>query len=231
MSITNYFPTSEASRIIWLTNFSTKLQAHATVLALNPPELALTLTDITYYVWLIQTWYPGIQQSAFEATAYKNLIANGSNSPLCALPIHAAITPPTPIPVPGVLTRLANLVARIKIGTGYTESIGLDLGVIGTEDVSEHLTPDYTVSTERGEHIEQANISFTKYRHDGVYIEGRRNQGDWEFLGVAMVKPWLDTRPLLALLSPEIREYRLRWWDKGAANGELSAVQRVTVGP
>ena len=67
--------------------------------------------------------------------------------------------------------------------------------------------------------------------HDGISIESRRNNGAWEFLAIAMVKPWYDERPLLEPSAPEIREYRLRWWDKGQANGEISPVQKVTVGP
>ena len=227
----SYFPKSEANRVIWLSNFNTKLQIHGTALTIDPTEQALTITDINYYIWLLQTWYPSIQQSAFEATAFKNIIGNGPSAPICTLPVHSAIVAPTAIPIPGVLTRLFNLIARIKIGTGYTESIGLDLGIVGGLDATEHLTPEYTVVTERGALIEQASISFTKYGHDGVSIDGRRNQGDWEFLAISMLKPWLDTRPLLDPLLPEIREYRLRFWDKGDANGEHTAVQRVTVGP
>ena len=227
----SYFPKTEATQVVWLSNFNTKLQVHATVLTVDPTEMALTVTDINYYVWILQTWNPSIQQSAFEATAFKNTLGKGPSAPLCALPVHAAITPPSLIPVPGVLNRLFNLIARIKIGTGYTESIGLDLGIVSGFDATEHLTPAYTVTTERGAHIEQASINFTKFGHDGVSIEGRRNQGDWEFLAISMLKPWLDTRALLNPLLPEIREYRLRFWDKGDANGEHTAVQRVTVGP
>jgi hypothetical protein len=29
---------------------------------------------------------------------------------------------------------------------------------------------------------------------------------------------------------PEVREYRLRWWDKGEPNGEFSPVQKIVVG-
>ncbi len=227
----SYFPKSEANRVVWLSNFNSKLQLHGTELTIDPTEQALTITDINYYIWLLQTWYPSIQQSAFEATALKNNIGNGPSTPICTLPVHSTITPPGQMPIPGVLTRLFNLVARIKMNKSYTESIGLDLGIVGGLDATEHLTPEYTVTTERGALIEQANINFTKYGHDGVSIDGRRNQGDWEFLAVAMLKPWLDTRPLLDPLLPEIREYRLRFWDKGDANGEHTAVQRVTVGP
>ncbi|MCX7085069.1 MAG: hypothetical protein NTY69_05970 [Methylococcales bacterium] len=227
----SYFPNTEGDRVVWLTNFDTKIQIHATALALNPAELATTLTDIDFYVWVLQTWYPSIQQSALESTAYKLLIGYGTESHVIAVPSHAAITSPAPTPLPGVLTRLFNLIARIKIGTGYTESIGLDLGIVGSVVSSTPQTPEYTVTTERGPEIEQVSISFIKYRHDGVSIYSRRNQGDWEFLAVAMVKPWLDNRALVDPLLPEVREYRLRYWDKGDANGEYSAVQRVNVGP
>ena len=231
MTTQSYFPKNEADRIIWLSNFVLKIPLHSTTLTLSPAEVALTLTDLNYFIWLLQSWYPSIQQSALEATAYKNIIGYGPDTPSCALPNHAAIVAPSPTPEPGVLTRLFNFIARIKIGTGYTESIGLDLGLIGSIDTSAHLTPDFTVTTERGATTEQANISFTKYRHDGVSIDSRRNNGDWEFLAVAMLKPYLDSRPLLDPLLPETREYRLRYWDKGDPNGEHSAVQRVNVGP
>ena len=42
-------------------------------------------------------------------------------------------------------------------------------------------------------------------------------------------KPHYDTRPLLDPNLPEVREYRLRWWDKGLPNGEFSPVQKIVV--
>lgn len=69
--------------------------------------------------------------------------------------------------------------------------------------------------------------SLAKYGHDGVWVESSRGVGDWEFLAIDTVKPYLDERPLL---TPGTREYRLRWWDKGEANGDWSPVQSVMVG-
>jgi hypothetical protein len=43
--------------------------------------------------------------------------------------------------------------------------------------------------------------------------------------------PWYDERDLLVDNVPEIHEYRLRSWDKGIANGENTAVQRLNIGP
>jgi hypothetical protein len=38
-------------------------------------------------------------------------------------------------------------------------------------------------------------------------------------------------RPLLNPAQPEVREYRLRFWDKGTPNGAWSEVQKITVAP
>jgi hypothetical protein len=63
-----------------------------------------------------------------------------------------------------------------------------------------------------------------------VWIESRRGGGNWEFLAIDTVKPYIDERSPLAPGTAETREYRLRWWDKGEANGEWSPVVGVAVG-
>jgi hypothetical protein len=75
------------------------------------------------------------------------------------------------------------------------------------------------------------DIAFTKYTHQGVYIESRRNGGAWEFLAIDTEKPYTDERPLLNPAQPEVREYRLRFWDKGTPNGPWSEVQKISVAP
>ncbi|MEI6268799.1 MAG: hypothetical protein WCP01_07970 [Methylococcaceae bacterium] len=226
-----YFPSNEADRVVWLTHFCTKLSVHGSNLGLSADDIANTLADVGFYVWVIGTWNPAIQQNALEATAYKTTVATGTGSDLIPLPTHAVFDQSPAVRLPGVLTRLFNLVQRIKISTAYTDSVGQDLGIIGSQNNSTHLIPDFTATTERGASIERVKIVFTKYHHDGISIDTRRNSGEWEFLAIVMVKPWYDERTLLNASVPEIREYRLRWWDKGDANGEFSPVQRVTVGP
>jgi len=49
-------------------------------------------------------------------------------------------------------------------------------------------------------------------------------------LGADNSKPHYDTRPLIDPNLPEVREYRLRWWDKGEPNGEFGPVQKIVVG-
>jgi len=45
-----------------------------------------------------------------------------------------------------------------------------------------------------------------------------------------MQKLWYDERLLSVPISAEVRKYWLSWWDKSNANGELTPVQKVTVG-
>ncbi|MCA1963224.1 MAG: hypothetical protein LDL31_04705 [Prosthecobacter sp.] len=41
----------------------------------------------------------------------------------------------------------------------------------------------------------------------------------------------MDERPLLVAGAPEVREYRMRFWDKGTPNGDWTDVVKVTVSP
>ena len=40
---------------------------------------------------------------------------------------------------------------------------------------------------------------------------------------------YVDERPLLVAGTPEVREYRLRFWDKGTPNGDWTPVDKTTV--
>ena len=73
-------------------------------------------------------------------------------------------------------------------------------------------------------------INFHKNGHMGVWIETLTG-GAWVFLAIDTEIPYLDDRPLAVAGAPEVRKYRLRYWDKGIANGDWSDVATITVGP
>jgi hypothetical protein len=228
MATQSYFPTTEADRIVWLSNYRAKIATHGLAVGLTAQEIADIQADIAYYLWLLQSWNPAVQQYAQAATAYKNQIGTGDGRPLLpAITPTAAQPPERPA---GVLARLFAQVARFKTHAGYTETLGRDLGVIASGTAAGHPYPDLTTAVEAGANSQVVRINFTKHGHDGVWIESRRNGGHWEFLAIDTVKPYIDDRPLLTPGAAETREYRLRWWDKGEANGEWSPVQQVAVG-
>lgn len=103
--------------------------------------------------------------------------------------------------------------------------------IIGSEDHSTHDAPDLKVTVQDGDTHQAALLKFIKYGHMGVYLESRRGPGTWEFLTIDTESPYLDDRPLLVPGTPEVREYRARFWDKGTPNGEWTDVVKVTIAP
>ncbi|MCX7010909.1 MAG: hypothetical protein NTY53_27330 [Kiritimatiellaeota bacterium] len=61
--------------------------------------------------------------------------------------------------------------------------------------------------------------------------QSQRGPGAMEFLAIDTKVPYLDDRPLLVAGTPEVRKYRLRYWDKGLATGDWSDTATITVGP
>jgi len=222
-----YYPSNETAEVPWNTNYRNKIGIHGPTCGLAAAEITDTLADLDYYIFLLNVWHPALQFDVKEGTRYKTLIATGTGATV-PLPAGTAFTPPAARP-PGVLTRLFNQVARIKLAAGYTDVIGTDLGIIGAADTAEHPVPTFKlflVQTATGQGV---RITFTKFGHLGVVIESRRGNGTWEFLAIDTESPYLDERPLLVAGQPETREYRLRFWD-GEPNGDWSPVQKVTVG-
>jgi hypothetical protein len=132
--------------------------------------------------------------------------------------------------LPGTLTRIFALIAKMKLSAGYTEAIGTDLGIIGSE-ATEKTVPKFITEMLQGSGCQCVKLTFYKYNHMGVYIEGRRGTGAWEFQAIDTESPYIDERPLLVAGTPEVREYRMRFWDKGTPNGDWTDVVKVTVSP
>ena len=70
-----------------------------------------------------------------------------------------------------------------------------------------------------------------KWDHTALHIESRRGGGDWEKLTVTSETTHRDPRPLLDPAQPEIREYRVRYYEDSAPTGEWSPVAKATLSP
>jgi hypothetical protein len=225
------FPASESELIVFLSHLAARLSAHAEALGITNNELIATLSDIAYCQWVLQTWYPTVQQSAMESTAYKILVMSGSDQAIHPRPSPVIFENAPEARPNGVLIRLSNLIQRIKLSKGYSDAVGQDLDIITSNISVAHVMPEFSVIYDHSSGKERVKMLFTKYEHEGVSIESRRNGGEWESMGIATTKPWYDDRSMLTKGIPEVREYRLCWWDKNHANGEFTPVQKITVGP
>ena len=228
---TSYLPSTEAARLLWVIHYRDLISVHGPTVRISAEEIANTQRDLDYYIWLHRDRYPASQADAKADTAYRVFMDTGSGTVPIPPPLPTPIPePPALVPLPGILTRLFAHVAYIKSRIEFNEYIGNDLGIIAVGDTTDHPWPEFSLAFEQGAEVWRVRINFTKYGHDGVWIESRINGGEWVALGVDNTKPHYDTRPLLDPALPEVREYRLRWWDKGEPHGEFSPVQKIVVG-
>ena len=226
-----YYPSRIASQVEWLQNFRAKLAGYATTLGLSAGQVTAATGDTGWLIYVLGTWLGAVRTWSPACTDYVEDIQSGTGAP--ALPVFTAPTAPAGVaPVPaGALSRLFDLASVIKDAPGYTEAIGTDLGILGPENTADHPTPGVKLSVMQGGTCQCVKIAFTKYTHQGVYLESKRGTGTWEFIGIDTESPYMDERPLLSPGQPEVREYRLRYWDKGTPNGEWTASVKITVAP
>ncbi len=228
-----YYPSRVEAQPEWLNNFADKLPTYAATLGIANARRDAAVADALWLAYVLGAWIPDVRAWSGSCTDAANEAQNGSGSSVLTLPVFTApALPAGVVPVaPGALNRIFTLVKDIKNAAGFTEAIGSDLRVIGTADTTENPVPRFTLLVEQGPTCQCVRIRFNKYGRTGVHIESRRNAGAWEFLGVDTESPYIDARPLLNPAQAEIREYRLRYWDKGEPTGDWTAVQKVTVAP
>ncbi len=233
MKLQNYFPRPLSEQSGWLEHFASRLPAAAAAMGVPAGEAAEVVADALWCAFVLGQCLPLVRAFARATTAAGNAVLSGKGESAVTMPVFAPPSPPAgvaPRP-PGALGRIFALVARLKLQPGYAESLGTDLGIVGRENAAEHATPKFTVRALPGQSAEVVRLKFFKFGHAGVCMESRRGGGDWEPLGVDTESPYDDERPLLAADTPEVREYRMRFWDKGTPNGDWTGVAKVTVSP
>jgi len=230
MTSNSFFPSTEDAQLVWLSHYVLKLPINGPICGIAADEITATQKDLAYYIWMLQNWHPATRRDAIGATSHKQLMINGIGNDNVQHPQPTLFPDAPTATTPGIQKRLFGQIARIKTSLNYTDIIGQDLGITIVPSSVQYLVPEFTLSVEQGAIGSQVRLDFTKHGHDGIWIESRVNGGEWKFLAVNTIKPYLDMSPLAAGSSHEAREYRMRWWDKSLAHGEWSAIQGVVVG-
>ena len=76
----------------------------------------------------------------------------------------------------------------------------------------------------------QALLAAAQGQRSGVWVEGQvGSETTWHFLAIDTSNPYNDTRPLASPNQPEVRRYRLCYWD-GDPDYDWSNVVTVTFG-
>jgi len=138
-----YYPTRSADQIVWLENFRNKLGTHGAALGLAAPTVANLVADARWLVYTLGSWLPAARAYTLACTAAAKEAQSGpGGSVALVLPVFVppllpaadgAIPAVVPRP-PGALTGIFDAVQAMKAAAGYTEAIGMDLGIEGAAD-------------------------------------------------------------------------------------------------
>ena len=229
-----FFPRRVPQRPEWFGNYGTQLVLANAILNLPAADVAASVADARYCEYASGQWLTAVREFGPACTsALQDLYEGPAGTPF-VLPAFTAPALPAGVTavLAGALLRIFAFVQIIKNSPHYTEAIGLLLGIVGPEETPPppDSRPRFKVTVLQGAANQLARLEFFKDGHQGLWIEGRRGNGAWEFLAIDTESPYVDERPLLVAGQPETREYRVRFWDD-APNGEWSDVAKVTVSP
>lgn len=221
-------PSNDGDLLPWLQNFAIKIPTEGPPLGLTAPQVSSAVADCNMLIYLIQTHVGVTRQNAAAALQYKDLIKNGPiGTPSSGVPVAATLPAPPPTVAAGALPRLRLLVQELKNKPAYNAGIGTNLGIIAPAAVANTEPPNVTATDS---HAGNVTLTWNKGGWSGVKVQTRA-QGtvDWTDLGLDLFSPFVDTRPLLAANTPEVREYRMCHLDGDDALLNWSSVTVVTV--
>jgi hypothetical protein len=220
--------------MLWLNNFMNAFNTHVDTLGFDEAAALSVQADAAMLSYLVGDLLPTYKGALRARSSYKDLIISG---PLGSPggpppPLPPPTTPPATVP-PGILPRLRNLIQRIQLSPNYTEAIGVELGITGTEGgpSAPDSSPKPTL-TARSTGPGTVQIDFSKEKYDGVLIESLRDGEDgWQSLGLDSYSPYIDDRLPMEAGKPETRQYRARYILRDQATGEWSDIVTATFVP
>ena len=234
----SYYPSRTADQIIWLGNFALKLAGHAIAIGVSPALCAAAIADARWLIYVLGSWLPAARAWNKACTDAAAESASGASGILMVLPVFtppalpaAAGGNPAVVPVlTGALDRLFKLVADIKNDNGFTETIGTDLGVIGSTAVGpdmDTVQPVFEVKRSGNHIVIPWDFGGFASFLDMLKIEVNRGQG-WQLLTLDSTPGYTDNTPFPA--TPAEWQYRAIFILDDEEVGQWSAVQKILVG-
>ena len=230
-----FFPRTNAARPDWFGNFAAQITIANATLGLPAADVTNIVKDALYAKYLTGLWLTAVREFGPAATAALEAFLNQDGDGVTAFVPPVFTVPALPAGVtavpPGALNRILLMAARIKTLPTYTEAIGLQLGIVGSEDAAEHDVPEFTLKRLTGVECDAVELDFKKFGHKGVAIYCSVNDGPEQLLGIDLVTPYVDARPLAVAGVEEKRTYRQRFYEDNGPVGDFTAAVSMTVSP
>lgn len=190
----SYLPRLDKEKLLWLKNFSSKLNNYATKYNLATTDVTDMVASANYFDWFLN--YRNIYvETTKKLTQFKNELMDGiqAGAVVSILP-SVPITPAAPPTVaPDIFGRATAIGNRIKAHKDYTLADGNDLGLEGTEITMDLATlkPILSITLNAG----KPEITWKKNGLDAIEVLVDRGTGSYVFLTIATQKLIKDTHP------------------------------------
>lgn len=241
MKHNTFYPTNVPDQIIWLTNFFNKLLGYFATLGLTPLQSAALVADTRWLIYVLGSWQPAQRAWGKACTDAVKETQTGESGAAEVLPVFVppalppADTAPGGLPavVPrsaGALTRIFTAVQAMRDATGYLDSIGTDLRIVGTEKTAPNLEtvqPEFTVRIVAGQVFIDWNWGGLSEFLDLFQLQVNRGAG-WVDLAYDTTPGYTDTNPFPIALA--LWKYRGQYRVGDDAVGVWSNEVSVTVG-
>ncbi len=225
-----YLPSDDQGKMAWLNNFSGKLSNYATVLNIPGATVTQTTSDSKNFTTIMQS-LDNFRNYNVNLTTYKNLMREGSaNGQSIGTLTAAPATPvfPTPAVTGDIFGRVSNLVQVIKRNPAYTEAMGQDLGIIGSDTAFSTLSvikPTLNVEIKSG----HPYISWKKGQSNAMKLMVDRGNGTFEFLTVSTRPNYTDSFALPAMGLAALWKYMGIYLVNDEETGDWSDAIQITV--
>jgi hypothetical protein len=123
---------------------------------------------------------------------------------------------------------------RVKLHPDFTPAVAATLGLDSPSTAPKTLdlhnaTPSLT-AVDKGEG--KIEVRFTRYNSNGIALYSKRaDDTDWALVGRATISPFLDIRPMLEPLKPELRRYCAVYVRKDQEIGNFSDEVEIACAP
>ncbi len=221
----HYFPKDDVNRSLWLNTFATNLKNHYATLGLTLADVDAAQADAKFFTYLLNA-QTSTASHAQEWTIYKNALRDGEDGDYSQLPAPENLGTPPPVVPAGIIPRATALVARLKTAPGYTESIGVSLGVIGA-DASVGLgsvQPELTLWLDAG----RVKVGWFKQGLDGLEIWVDRGSG-FAYLAINTTPDYTDPTPLPSAGQSALWKYKAIYRKADKPVGKWSNIASLAV--
>jgi len=228
MSRSYWLPPDDNGKDHTFTHLTGKLGGYKVLFGLSDDDVASAVADATFFHYTLSA------QQAFTLyaqmlTGYKNFARNGNIASLGAFPTPPVLGPAPAMVAPGIVKRFTDLVAHIKTHKHYTETIGKDLLIEGSESQAADpatFKPVLAVK-QTGQGVV---IGWPKQGMDGLEMQVDRSDGKGlGFLAQDSNPDYTDTAPLPPPGQTALWKYRGIYIQNGERVGLWSDIVSIPV--